>query len=69
MPAPVDFAIEHEGWNSYQLADGSRLRTRVVLRAVRRRDELDQQGKPVYDLDYALMSEAEAPEQFVAAET
>ena len=46
---PVDFRIEKEDWNEYQLLDGSVLRLRVVLSDVFRViDEWDVEGNPIY---------------------
>ena len=45
----IDFRIEKEDWNEYQLLDGSHLRLRVVLSEVYRvNDEYDADGNPVY---------------------
>lgn len=54
----VDYAIEHEAWNAYQLADGSRLRMRVVLtRAIR--SGTDVNGVPEYKFEHAVMCQVE----------
>lgn len=46
---PVDFRIEREDWNEYQLMDGSHLRLRLVLSEVLRVEgEYDAEGNPVY---------------------
>ncbi len=45
----VDFRIEREDWNEYQLMDGSHLRLRLVLSEVLRVEgEYDAEGNPVY---------------------
>ena len=46
---PVDFRIEREDWNEYQLMDGSHLRLRLVLSEVLRVEgEYDAEGNPIY---------------------
>ena len=45
----VDFRIEREDWNEYQLLDGSHLRLRLVLSEVYRiHGQYDNDGNPVY---------------------
>ena len=58
MAAPVEYAIEHEAWNVYHLADGTKLRMRVVLTRVIRTGT-DDNGNPAYKFDHAVMCQAE----------
>ena len=45
----VDFRIEREEWNDYQLYDGTHLRIRLVLSEVFRVDgHYDPEGNPIY---------------------
>ena len=45
----VDFRIEREDWNEYQLFDGTHLRLRLVLSEVYRVDgQHDAEGNPIY---------------------
>ena len=45
----VEFEPEHEGFNSYILADGTRLKLKtVILEIVRLDSEFNQAGEPVY---------------------
>lgn len=68
MSTTVDFAIEHEAWNVYQLDDGSRIKVRVVLTGVRRRAEAGPNGQPVYECDTAnLISTDAAPAPIVTS--
>ena len=47
--SPVDFRIEREDWNEYQLYDGAHLRLRIILSDVFRVDgEFDAEGNPIY---------------------
>lgn len=46
---PVEYRIEREDWNEYQLFDGSHLRLKVVVsEIVRVVGEYDLEGNPVY---------------------
>ena len=58
MADVVEFAIEHEAWNVYQLADGSKLRMRVMLTRAARTGT-DKDGKPEYKFDHAVMCQVE----------
>ena len=45
----VDFRIEREDWNEYQLLDGTHLRLRLVMSEVYRVDgQYDAEGNPIY---------------------
>jgi hypothetical protein len=39
----LDFLIEEEGWNEYDLQDGSRIRARVFLKKINRDPQRSQQ--------------------------
>ncbi len=45
----VEFETEHEGFNSYILGDGTRLKLKtVVLEIVRMDNEFNSAGEPIY---------------------
>jgi len=47
----VDFENEKEEWNVYKLADGSKLKVKLVLvNVVRSRDQYDSLGNPIYSI-------------------
>ena len=58
MADVVEFAIEHEAWNVYALADGSKLRMRVILTRVARVGT-HPDGTPEYKFDHAVMCQVE----------
>jgi len=44
----VDFGEEEEHWNVYRLSDGTKLKVRLVLRGVKRLNQYEPDGTPVY---------------------
>ena len=44
----VDFKVKEEGWNEYQVEDGTKARMKLVVTKVERSDFYDQMGYPFY---------------------
>jgi hypothetical protein len=44
----VDFTEENEYWNEYNLADGTILKVKLVLRGVKRLKRYEPDGTPIY---------------------
>ncbi len=45
----VDFKVENEDWQYYDLSDGSKLKIKLVLTQVlRSRKQVNEQGEPIY---------------------
>lgn len=62
--SPIDFRIEREDWNEYQLYDGSHLRLRIILSDVFRVDgEFDAEGNPIYITKSGNVVSVRAPDE------
>ena len=46
----VDFKVVKEDWNEYELADGTRLKVRLVLVDVLRMPDYNPLGEPIYQI-------------------
>jgi hypothetical protein len=57
----LDFVAERENWNLYSLEDGTRVRTRLVMTAIRQ-DGVDDQRRPKYQVETAVIVHIEHPE-------
>ncbi|MCW4048689.1 MAG: hypothetical protein NWE89_03025 [Candidatus Bathyarchaeota archaeon] len=44
----IDFSDEKEYWNEYNLADGTKLKVKLVLRGVKRLTRYEPDGTPIY---------------------
>jgi hypothetical protein len=44
----IDFVEEEEHWNVYKLDDGTKLKVKLVLRGVKRLNQFEPDGTPVY---------------------
>ena len=44
----IDFEEVEEHWNVYKLNDGTRLKVKLVLRGVKRLNQFEPDGTPVY---------------------
>lgn len=44
----LDFTEESEHWNTYKLADGTKLKVKLILRGVKRLKIHNPDGTPVY---------------------
>lgn len=59
----VSFKVDREDWNQYQLADGSELRMRLIVRQVFfLPGEFDDEGNPVYSVSSGNMLMVNAPD-------
>ena len=58
----VDVETAKENWNEYQLADGTKLRLRLVVHQVVRLDDRTADGDPVYVVRSSNILEARVPE-------
>jgi len=46
----VDFKVVKEDWNEYELADGTRLKVKLVLVDVLRMPDYSPLGEPIYQI-------------------
>ena len=46
--ADLDFEEQEEHWNVYKLSDGTKLKVKLVLRGVKRLNQYEPDGTPVY---------------------
>ena len=44
----LDFTEIEEHWNVYQLSDGTKLKVKLVIRCVKRLNQFEPDGTPVY---------------------
>ena len=54
----LEFTAEREGWNLYQIEDGTKLRIRLILTNVKR-DGNDEHGNPKYLFQHAVVGSVE----------
>ena len=47
----IDFSEEQEYWNEYKLADGTTLKVKLVLRGVKRLNQYEPDGTPIYAIN------------------
>lgn len=60
----VDFEAKAEPWSTYELADGTILKSRTILTAVMRIEgEFDQSGNPIYVVSSQNVVQANAPKK------
>ncbi|GBC72918.1 hypothetical protein HRbin04_00313 [archaeon HR04] len=59
----IDFEVLNEPWNVYELSDGSRLRTRLVLLNVLNTGQYDDLGKPIYQTANTTLFVVRAPKE------
>jgi hypothetical protein len=45
---PVEWTTLGENWTTYELADGSTIKTKIVMLDVARLDEFNENGDPIY---------------------
>lgn len=58
----LKFEAANESWNEYRLEDGTLVRVRVIMvRAVRREGQFNEQGSPMYDLEMQQIVHVDAP--------
>lgn len=59
----VNFKVEREDWNQYQLSDGSELRMRLIVRQVLMvPGEFDNEGNPIYVVSSGNIVMVNAPD-------
>lgn len=62
----VNFKVEREDWNQYQLSDGSELRMRLIVRQVYIvPGEYDDEGKPIYVVTSGNMLMVNVPDNLM----
>ena len=44
----IDFKELEEHWNEYQLSDGTKLKVKLILRGVKRLNQYEPDGTPIY---------------------
>jgi hypothetical protein len=44
----LDFIEVEEHWNIYQLSDGTKLKVKLIIRGVKRLNQFEPDGTPVY---------------------
>jgi hypothetical protein len=44
----LDFTEIEEHWNTYQLSDGTKLKVKLIVRGVKRLNQFEPDGTPVY---------------------
>ena len=44
----LDFTEVEEHWNVYQLSDGTKLKVKLIIRGVKRLNQFEPDGTPVY---------------------
>jgi len=44
----LDFTELEEHWNIYQLSDGTKLKVKLIIRGVKRLNQFEPDGAPVY---------------------
>jgi hypothetical protein len=58
----VEFETEREGWNSYILHDGTRLKLKSVVSSIIRLEAWKPDGEPVYFVNSSNVASADVPE-------
>ena len=59
----IEFETEREGWNTYILHDGTRLKMKSVMAQVIRLDAYKPDGEPIYMVNASNVVVTEVPEQ------
>ncbi len=60
----IEFEAKAEPWATYELADGTTLKVRVILTSVMRIEgEYDQSGNPIYVVSSQNVVQANAPKK------
>ena len=61
---PIDIVSSKEGWSEYTLEDGTVIRAKGVLLAVKKMTgQFNVEGEPVYVMHLTLVNQARVPEQ------
>jgi hypothetical protein len=63
----IDFKDEKEYWNEYKLEDGTTLKVKLVLRGVKRLNQYEPDGTPIYAINSMNVVRAvDVPEELKA---
>lgn len=63
----IDFTEEKEYWNEYKLEDGTTLKVKLVLRGVKRLNQFEPDGTPIYAINSMNVVRAvEVPDELKA---
>ena len=63
MGEEIEFETEREGWNTYILHDGTKLKLKSVVAAIIRLDAWKQDGEPLYLVNASNVVTADVPDQ------
>lgn len=59
----VEFEVEREGFNTYILGDGTRLKMKAVVNKIVRLDAYKPDGEPLYLINSTNVASADVPDQ------
>jgi hypothetical protein len=65
QPVPgeeIEFEVEREGWNTYILHDGTKLKLKSVVSSIIRLDSWKPDGEPVYIVNSSNIAAADVPD-------
>lgn len=62
MGEEIEFETEREGWNTYILHDGTRLKFKAVVSNIVRLDAFKPDGEPIYLVNASNVAAADVPE-------
>jgi hypothetical protein len=57
----VEFEVEREGWNTYILHDGTKLKQKCVVSSIVRLDMWKPDGEPIYFVNSSNLAAADVP--------
>lgn len=63
MGEEIEFETEREGWNTYLLQDGTKLRLKAVAASIVRLDEYLPTGDPMYLVNASNVVATDVPDQ------
>ncbi|MGH9690577.1 MAG: hypothetical protein ACRD4C_05725 [Candidatus Acidiferrales bacterium] len=63
MGEEVEFETERESWNTYLLADGTKVRLKAVAASIVRLDEYLPNGDPMYIVNASNVVATDVPDQ------
>ncbi len=63
MGEEVEFETERENWNTYLLADGTKVRLKAVAASIVRLDEYLPNGDPMYIVNASNVVATDVPDQ------
>ena len=62
MGEEIEFETEREGWNTYILHDGTRMKLKAVVSNIVRLDAYKPDGEPIYIINSSNVAAADVPE-------